>query len=410
LATLRACALVASGWTCRAQLRIFEWAEIYGKTCLYSFAEALRASPHLAAVVQRLTLIRRNQDPFNSLLRYLPDCAEGLFPTVLAGLLPNLRYLAFDDFLGLPRTTHVGHGSRRLRPYVPMHNRFPLLLSSSGFSDLRELRLAGIVFHTFNDFARMLHAFRQLRVLHCGDVDWVIPGVLLPPFMTTASLATRRDGEFLPVLEKLTVLTVGRHGVERLLMGLALNASLSALTISLPYIWTQRQTGPSVDSATGRSGGPDLSPFPRLSEVTILDVTPHAFRPAQLSVLDALRDLLARWDDSPPRSLTLWMKPSPFSSEGARFYTKQNYLSFLEGVGRTVEEACTLRRGSSIPTLCVHLEIPQDAKTPLEELEREAILLFPMALKAGKLTVEAHTSEYDYYSWKSSTVDVDGIQ
>ena len=98
-----------------------------------------------------------------------------------------------------------------------------------------------------------------------------------------------------------------------------------------------------VDPATGRPEGLDLSPFPRLSQVTILDITPHAFRPAQLSVLDALHNLLARWDDPPSRSLSLWIKPSPFSSEGARFYTKRNYLSFLEGVGRTVEEACTLR-------------------------------------------------------------------
>ena len=31
-----------------------------------------------------------------------------------------------------------------------------------------------------------------------------------------------------------------------------------------------------------------------------------------------------------------------FSSEGARFYTKRNYLSFLEGIGRMVEDTCTL--------------------------------------------------------------------
>ena len=47
---------------------------------------------------------------------------------------------------------------------------------------------------------------------------------------------------------------------------------------------------------------------------------------------------------------------------------------------------------------CVHLEIPQDTKSPLGELEREAIPLFPMAPKAEKLAVEAHTSgENDAY-------------
>ncbi|PIL32996.1 hypothetical protein GSI_05114 [Ganoderma sinense ZZ0214-1] len=258
------------------------------------------------------------------------------------------------------------------------------------------------MFLTFNDFARTLHAFTRLQVLNCGDVDWITLGVLLPPFMTSAG-ATRRNGKFLPVLEKLTVRLIGRHGAERLLTSLALSASLRTLTVFLSTIGNLPQMYSSVnepvDPATGMSDGLDLSLFPRLSDLIVLDIVPQSLRSAQRALLSALHELLASWSDDPPsRSLTLEIKPtpSPYSTEGGRFYTKQNYISFLEALGRTVEEACTHRRGSSIPALHARLEIPQDATTTLEELEREAGPQFPMTLKAGKLTVEAHTSGERY--------------
>lgn len=102
VATLCACSLVAKGWTVRAQRGIFQWVELHDTTGLHSFASALRTSPHLAVDVQRLTLLRRIRDPSNALPYYSPACAEVLFPTVLAGLLPNLRYLAFDDLPSQP--------------------------------------------------------------------------------------------------------------------------------------------------------------------------------------------------------------------------------------------------------------------------------------------------------------------
>ena len=206
VATLCACSLVAKGWTVRAQRGIFQWVELHDTTGLHSFASALRTSPHLAVDVQRLTLLRRIRDPSNALPYYSPACAEALFPTVLAGLLPNLRYLAFDDLPSQPSMRSANcleHGPHILRPYVPIHHRFPLLLSSSGFSELWELRLATIVFQTFNDFARTLHTFQKLRILYCGGVEWVTPGVLLPSFMTPT--ANPRSTQFLPALESLTV-------------------------------------------------------------------------------------------------------------------------------------------------------------------------------------------------------------
>lgn len=277
LATLRAFSLVGKGWTARAQQALFQWAELHDTTSLYSFAEALRASPHLSTHVRRLTLLRPVRDGTSLRPRYSPDCVEVLFPTVLAGLLPNLRYLVFDELPGPPASSGVRASlqavdgepldivsdvSRRFRPYVPIHPRFPHLLSS-GFCDLKELHLSAIVFQTFNDFARTLDTFKNLRVLYCGDVDWVTAGVLLPSFMTTTPIS-RGNREFLPVLQDLTVsgfskwylmclsfnalpqvVTMGQHGPERLLSGLAPTVSLRALTVYLPTMGTLYHTGAS---------------------------------------------------------------------------------------------------------------------------------------------------------------------
>ncbi|KAI1784965.1 hypothetical protein LXA43DRAFT_1040036 [Ganoderma leucocontextum] len=388
LAALRACSLVAKGWTTRAQRLIFQSVALPDTTGLRSFADALRASPHLAGYVQRLTLLRSIQGTSTSQSLYSPACVEVLFPTVLAGLLPSMRCLAFHQLPGPlssgtqlkpvdERPTHeVSNAAPRFRPYLPIHPRFPLLLSSTSFADLEELDLSFVVFQTFNDFARTLCAFKRLRILHCGNVNWITPGILLPSFMTTTS-TPRNSGKFLPFLENLTMLTMGQHGAERLLSGLALTASLRALTVHLPHMGTTLyHTGPSMDPATGRRGGPNLSPFPRLSDVTVLSITPYSSRSMHISMLSALYGMLASWNTSSPCSLTLWINPSPFSMQGQseRFYTKGNYSTFLAHVGSTVEEACTSRRGSTIPALHVLLEIPQDAKTPLNELEREDAL------------------------------------
>ena len=154
--------------------------------------------------------------------KYLPDCAEVLFPTVLGGLLPNLHRLAFDirhkaksvangDNQLIPRTgTATGETAqkpvKRHIDCLPTHPRFPLILSSfSESSRVTELALTSVVFQTFNNFARLLHAFKKLRSLRCDFVHWRTKGILLPSFMRTTTSGPRSDGAFLPCLANFEV-------------------------------------------------------------------------------------------------------------------------------------------------------------------------------------------------------------
>ena len=155
---------------------------------------------------------------------------------------------------------------------------------------------------------------------------------------------------------------------ERLLLGLALAASVRDLNVHL-FDWKMDdQTdalGPSivfcrpviyahdahsesrlyvtypysVDPATGRGPGLDLSPFPYLSFVSIGGISPYWSRAEEVSTLTILHMMLASWNACVPRILTLWISPSP--SESNKAYTKEDFLSFLDGVGTRVEEGCT---------------------------------------------------------------------
>ncbi len=203
-----ACSLVATVWTARAQRRMFQWVRLHDTFGLRSFAQALRTSPHLAEYVERLTLMGQTGGLGGG---YSPDCVEVLFPTLLGSLLPNLCRLAFDVHLVTSKSgcepvesrTEAGKTvllPNKLRPCFPMPPRFPLLLSS--FSGITELHITSSRFQTFNDFARLLCAFKQLRTLSCVDVTWITQGILLPSFMATN---TNSGNTFLPHLVNLTV-------------------------------------------------------------------------------------------------------------------------------------------------------------------------------------------------------------
>ena len=212
LAPLRACSLVAKGWLKHAQRRIFKWIELPDTIALYRLADVLRASPHLASYVQFLSLSRRAE---NAYMGYSPGCVEVIFPTVLGGLLSKLRGVTFD-FRSAGTWTHIQvkrdskgdieavfkDTSLPFFPFLPIHPRFPLRLSA--FSSLEELSLGFVRFQNFYDFARTLYDCKRLRGLHCGDVDWVNPCTILPPFMVPAPPRGSK-GAFLSLLERFSV-------------------------------------------------------------------------------------------------------------------------------------------------------------------------------------------------------------
>ncbi|KAI1784970.1 hypothetical protein LXA43DRAFT_900732, partial [Ganoderma leucocontextum] len=172
LAPLRACSLVAKGWLKSARRRIFQWIELPDTATLYRLVETLRASPHLAGYVQVLSLSRRAETRTWATLQVAWRSCQ--FPTVLGGLLPNLRCVAADirsegtwshvqvrrdakeSIEGVLRDT-----ARPFLPCLPIHPRFPLRLSA--FSSLEELDLGFVVFQNFYDFARTLYDCKQLR-------------------------------------------------------------------------------------------------------------------------------------------------------------------------------------------------------------------------------------------------------
>ena len=256
---LRACALVAKGWLKRAQRRIFQWIELPDTTTLYRLVDVLRASPHLASYVEVLSLSRRGKKAY---MGYSAGCVEVLFSTVLGGLLPKLRCVAMDirpegkwtrvkverdaqgEIIAVLRDT-----SHSFFPCLPLHPRFPLRLSA--FSSLEELDLGFVVFQNFYDFARTLYHCKQLRILHCVNVEWTNLGSVMPPFMTRSTPQSKSP--FLPLLERFSVsdvvidvynsyerahqiVEIGGHGAERLLAGLALTASLRQFTVTISYV------------------------------------------------------------------------------------------------------------------------------------------------------------------------------
>ncbi|KAI1784969.1 hypothetical protein LXA43DRAFT_171212 [Ganoderma leucocontextum] len=180
LATLNACSLVSKGWTTRAQRRMFQWADLYDTIGLHIFAETLRVSASSG--------VRREIDPGTAAhqLRLLPRLCGG--PVSYSSGRPSSACLAFDVHSGMSSSSgpqppaledwgviDVASGTWQ-GPYLLINPRFPLLLSS--FSGLEELDLSFVVFQTFIDFARTLYAFKQIRTLRCGDVNWITLGIL----------------------------------------------------------------------------------------------------------------------------------------------------------------------------------------------------------------------------------------
>ncbi len=190
---LSQCALVCRGWRTRAQMRLFYCVELRTTYLLHVFVELLHQSPSLATHVH-VVLIHGSS-------HYTPaDSVFPLFPTVLAGKLPNLRDMSvygtgIDGRPGSPCRRGERVGARRIKlPHLPLHPWFPVLLND--LRQLTTLRLGVLTFPSFGDFARILHRLSRLQSLVCDGVDWSTLG-LVPPCI--------KRGWFLPELATLKV-------------------------------------------------------------------------------------------------------------------------------------------------------------------------------------------------------------
>ena len=168
--TLRTCALVCSSWRVRSQRWIFYCVTFNDTAPLQRFVAVMEASPHLRDYV--------HQAVFRGPGLYTVASPLSLFPVILQGNLPKLQQITIRcDIAGedsyLPSSTSVA--ARRL-PHIVLHPRFTLYLSA--FTSVTSLRLFDVTFQHYNDFARMVNSFPNLRMLHSTRVRWVTMGAV----------------------------------------------------------------------------------------------------------------------------------------------------------------------------------------------------------------------------------------
>ncbi len=196
-AALSQCSLVCRAWRPRAQKLLFYAVELRTAYLLYAFVELLDESPGIATYVH-VVLIHGST-------HYTPgDSVFPLFPTVLAGKLPNLQEMSvygtgIKSWRSPRKRSPRVLGRKFTLPHLPLHPWFYTLLDE--LRHLTVLRLGVLTFPSFGDFARILHRLTGLQSLVCDALDWSNLG-LVP--LCTLGLGGER-GEFLPALCSLKV-------------------------------------------------------------------------------------------------------------------------------------------------------------------------------------------------------------
>ena len=196
---LRSCALVCRAWRVRAQMMLFHSVVLSDAAALYRFSTALDLGRHLSSYVRELILTGRYLHTTTSIL--------ALFPSILRGKVPNLMDLQVihipEDADWYPESP--AERQRKLQ-CVPLHPRFPLLLSSS-FFPIKHLHLEDVTFCYFSDFVHVVNALRTLQSLVCYNVRWMILG-MLPACMSRREGRAASQASFAPSLEELLVCTM----------------------------------------------------------------------------------------------------------------------------------------------------------------------------------------------------------
>ena len=205
---LRSCALVCRAWRVRAQMMLFHSVVLSDASALYRFSTALDLGQHLSSYVRELILTGRYLHTTTSIL--------ALFPSILRGKVPNLSDLQVihipEDADWYPKSP-VEARQRKLQ-CVPLHSRFPLLLSSR-FLPIKHLHLEDVTFRFFSDFVHVLDALRTLQSLVCYNVRWMTLG-MLPACMARRQGRAASQASFAPNLEELLVRTISYNGSKYL--------------------------------------------------------------------------------------------------------------------------------------------------------------------------------------------------
>ena len=169
ITTLHSCVLVCGAWRVRSQRMLFYLVQLSDTISFRRLSATLDYGQHLRDYVRHVELTGYHLHNTTSIF--------SLFPIVFAGRLPNLERI---DVVHLfeARDTRFSRASdspkAKFLPYIPLHPRFPAFLSS--FTAVSELVLNDTTFHSFTEFARMLHGLPNLEELTCISVSWIAPG------------------------------------------------------------------------------------------------------------------------------------------------------------------------------------------------------------------------------------------
>ncbi|RPD69355.1 hypothetical protein L226DRAFT_432709, partial [Lentinus tigrinus ALCF2SS1-7] len=158
--TLASCALVCRSWRIRAQSWIFHAIRLGDVPTLRRFADLLTRTPAIGPLVQKLYLV--------GWLLHAPASVVTAMPLILGGKLPKLGSIVIFRSSEPPRTRDRRSG-RRVLPHLPIHPRRPLSFRLFA-SSLRYLRVEGLVFPSFVDFARAMQSVSEISELACVRV------------------------------------------------------------------------------------------------------------------------------------------------------------------------------------------------------------------------------------------------
>ena len=150
-ATLRATSVVCKAWITRSQFNLFRAVELYLPSHLDRFLGLAQASPHLASLVKEISISE------SSLLALLRP------PMSVVARLPSL--LSPHPFVQ-PYRLRVHNQLWLPTRYHPMY-----LFDLSRLTSITSLDLFDVTFTTVADFAIILRALRNLRILNAEHLD-----------------------------------------------------------------------------------------------------------------------------------------------------------------------------------------------------------------------------------------------
>ena len=167
--SLRSCSLVSRAWRPRSQRCLFRHVLLTDRLSLRKFVALLDTAPWRRPIVEQLGIAEDTEgyDPWDTFV---------LSPTALEGRLPRLKSIGIVR--GFKEQLRK-QGGRKQLPYLPIHPRFPLILSASSFRGVVQLTLSSqlAIFATFLDFTRVLNAFRTLSSMDLTGSIWDRPGL-----------------------------------------------------------------------------------------------------------------------------------------------------------------------------------------------------------------------------------------